>query len=108
MSRARHHTAKKHGGKSSIGKHRSSGGQAETGNPSVLEEAKGHTIGTIHGDGAPARMDRKCGGKAKRASGGKVGSDSSPYTGGKSGSAAHPYTSAHKNGGKASGSCKGD
>jgi hypothetical protein len=98
MSRARHHTMKhKLGGKA---KGRATGGETETGNPSVFAEAKGSTIGTIKGDGSPARMDRKRGGSCK-ASGGKTGSDTSPYTDGKSGAAAHPYTSAHKNGGKA-------
>jgi hypothetical protein len=84
MSRARHHTMKhKLGGKS---RHRSEGGEAESGNPHVFAEAKEPTLGTINGKGSKPRMDRKCGGKA---SGGKTGSDT------------HPYTSAHANGGKA-------
>jgi hypothetical protein len=38
-------------------------------------------LGTIHGDPASSRLDRKRGGKAKhRAHGGKVGSDEHPYT----------------------------
>jgi hypothetical protein len=76
--KARHH-----------GKHHAAGGEAEVGNPHVFEEAKERSIGTIHGDGAKARMDRKRGGKAHKAHGGKTGSDT------------HPYTSAHAHGGKA-------
>jgi|WetSurMetagenome_2_1015567.scaffolds.fasta_scaffold38855_2 hypothetical protein len=114
MSRARHHASKKHHER----KH-ADGGEAERGNPHVIAEAKGHTLGTIHGSGGKKRMDRKGGGsvhsdvaedkklvksavksEALKAGGGKVGSDTHPYTGGKSGSAERPYTSAHKCGGK--------
>jgi len=117
MSRARHHT----GSKKRIPEAGSSGnvGPTERGNPRVIAEAKGPTLGTIHGSGGKKRMDRKNGGRthsdvaedkkliksavkeeALKAGGGKAGSDTHPYTEGKSGSAEHPYTSAHKCGGK--------
>jgi hypothetical protein len=81
MSRARHHTAKKH-----HGKHHADGGQAEVGNPKVFAEAKKHTEGKIDGGHAKKHLGRKHGGKC--ANGGKSGADT------------HPYSSAHKHGGK--------
>jgi|WetSurMetagenome_2_1015567.scaffolds.fasta_scaffold54994_2 hypothetical protein len=83
MSRARHHTAKKH-----HGKHHADGGEAEVGNPKVFAEAKKHTEGKIEGGHAKKHLGRKHGGKC-HASGGKAGADT------------HPYSSARKHGGKA-------
>lgn len=81
-------------------KHRAEGGEVEHeghptevgGNPHVFKIAKeDKAIGHIHGDPAQSRLDRKRGGKAHRAAGGKVGAD------------AHPYTEAHKHGGEVKG-----
>lgn len=89
MSRARHHRKGGHVSSHHL-KHHASGGAAETGNPHVFHLAHEGTSGTIHGDKAEDRMDRKRGGRAKHHA-----------TGGKSGSDMHPYTSAHAHGGHA-------
>ncbi len=90
MSRARHHTHKKE--HMHHEKHRAEGGVTETGgNPHVFALAKEHhSIGTIGGEKAKKRLDRKHGGKVHHASGGAA----------MKGSDTHPYSSAHKHGGK--------
>lgn len=82
MSRARHHTAKKH-----HGKHHETGGEVKEGNPNVFKLAEKHTVGKIEGGHSKKHLGRKHGGKC-HASGGKAGADT------------HPYSSAHKHGGK--------
>lgn len=98
------------GGKAHHGKRRAEGGEAEVGNPHVFAEAKGHTIGTIHGEGGKKRMDRKRGGRVhsdaaedKKMIREEVKSSAlkGHASGGKTGSDTHPYTSAHAHGGKA-------
>ena len=65
--------ARKHGGAVKAphhkGHHRAEGGKMVSG---TMKEAKGHTVGTVEGEDVKPRLDRKAGGKAHCARGGKA------------------------------------
>lgn len=85
--RARHHTAIRHKTvKGPHEAHRATGGAA--GNMlNVLKEAKGKSIGHVDGEKSKPRADRKRGGRACRAEGGRTSADKSPYSGAREGHA---------------------
>ena len=61
--------ARKHGGRVEEREIREDGGSAVE---ATKKEAKGKSIGFVEGEDSKPRLDRKCGGAAKRAKGGKV------------------------------------